>query len=168
MINRAGFAQIFGHEPAIGMEHFSVAQLNRRAGWTFDFEADNAGEILAEVKNVNAIRRRRDGHGFDFFGRAHRHARKRFELRRTFEAQINWPAFDFHRAAGFILVAKFVKRRRHAAVFLREDRLFPLAVIESWLVPAAQRMDWWDSIAPESWLGPARRFFARIVKLAHQ
>ena len=37
------------------MQHLAIAKLNRCAGFTFDFESDNAGEILAEVENVNVV-----------------------------------------------------------------------------------------------------------------
>src|SRR5207247_4848672 len=50
VINGARLAKILRHEPAIGKEHLAVAQADRRARRPFDPQANDAGEILAEVE----------------------------------------------------------------------------------------------------------------------
>ena len=49
----AGFAKIFGHELAIGMKHFAVSQSDHGARGAFDFEANDACEILAEIEDMD-------------------------------------------------------------------------------------------------------------------
>src|SRR5882724_9627931 len=60
------FAKIFGHKTAVGMEHFTVTEADHCTRWTFDFEASDAGKILAEIEDVNVGGRRSNCDGFDF------------------------------------------------------------------------------------------------------
>src|ERR1035437_2028824 len=131
------------------MQLFAVAQANDYARRSLDFQADNAGKILAEVENVNTVRRRSDGRRFDLLNRAHWQSRKGFELGRTFEAKIDRTSFDFHRIAGLFAVGKLVKCRRHAAVFGGQNRGVPFRIVKIWL-------------------RPSDRFLARVVRFTHQ
>ena len=148
-VRRAGFAEIFRHQPTIRVKHFAVAQLDFCSGRAFDFQANIAGKILAEIENINAIRRRGDGDRIDFFNRPHRQAGKGFEFRWTLKAEVNRTAFDFYRPAVRFGIVIFIKSRRHTAVFHSKNRRLPFGIIKT------RR-------------GPAGGFLPRIVSFAHQ
>ena len=107
------------------MQHLAVAQLNHRARRAFDLQPHDAGEVLAEVEDVNTVGRRRDGDGLDLLRYAHRQAGKGFEPGRRFEAEVHRAAFDFDLFAGVGGVLPFVERSWHAALVLRENRRLP-------------------------------------------
>ena len=105
VVRRARLAQVLGHQPAIGMQHLAVAQANLRARRAFDLQPRHAGEVLAQVEDIDAVGRRSDANGLDLLDRPHRHAGKGFELRRALEPEVHFAAFNLRPfASGRILI----------------------------------------------------------------
>src|ERR1043166_4898977 len=75
-ISVARVSDILGHRSAIGMQHFTVAELDPCACRPFDFHDHDAGKILAEIKDEHALRRSSDGHRLDLLNSLHWHTWK--------------------------------------------------------------------------------------------
>ncbi len=134
-IYRAGFAQVFRHEASIRIEHLSMPQPDLCSRRAFHFQTGDSGEVLAEIENVDAIARGRDRDRADLLDRTHRHTRKRLQNRRPLESEVYFTTFDFRLFTRLFRVCIFVKRCFGASVFLRTNRRFPAAVVESRLAP---------------------------------
>ena len=80
-VHRAGAAEVLGAEPAVVVKHLGVADGDLVSGLAFDLEADDAGDVLAEIEDEDAGFVFGDGFGFDFLDGADRHAGMGLDLR---------------------------------------------------------------------------------------
>src|SRR6266404_177118 len=110
------------------MQHFAVSKTNLSAGWPFYFQGHNAGKILAEIENVNAVGWRGDCERFNLLDSLDRHAGKRLKLRRWLEPKVYLASLDF-RFFSWTRILIFVEGRLHRIIVFGANRSFPFAVI---------------------------------------
>src|SRR5207245_1687493 len=129
-VSSTGFAEVFGHQTAIGMQHLTVTKANLDAGRPFYFQGHDTRKILAEIENVNAVCWGGDGERFDLLDSLDGHAGKRLEPRRWLEAKVYLSPLDFYFLPRTRILI-FVEGRLYRMIVFGADRAFPFAVIKT-------------------------------------